>query len=166
VKLEDQPTLLTAPPPDLLTLLRSIPLPSLTSPPTLVISSTPPPTQISTIPLAALLLEYPIAYVPTSPDQTLFLSHVPLDVYEFVLVFVHPCGDGRSAGDSRSDQGWNRHTLLKFSCPRGLDPPIEKGKLVGNLESHFQVRLQEAGLNGIVLLGVDHHAQTFDRVAL
>ncbi|KAF9493179.1 hypothetical protein BDN71DRAFT_1591201 [Pleurotus eryngii] len=60
------------------------------------------------IPPAAVLLEYPVAYAPPpEPASFTFLGGIGLDVYEVILI--------SSSSESR------QHTLLKFSCPHGLD---------------------------------------------
>jgi hypothetical protein len=71
------------------------------------------------VPLAALLLEYPVAYVPSSEASPSSLSHRPLDVYECVL-----------------NRGPDEHVLLKFSCPSDLTP----ASLTEVLNMHFITR--------------------------
>jgi hypothetical protein len=112
--------------------------------------------QETTIPLAALLVGYPVAYVPGSPDQSSFLSNVPLDVYECVLTF------------DESQQVSNLHTLLKFSCPSGLaqDHPDLLGppQIIEHLNGRYRNRLQKAAPD--TKLVVLHSSETLDRVAL
>ncbi|KAF9013255.1 hypothetical protein BDQ17DRAFT_1343065 [Cyathus striatus] len=48
--------------------------------------SLPPVAMQDAIPLAAILLDYPVAYVPSSITQTSFLSGVSLNVYEGIVV--------------------------------------------------------------------------------
>ena len=101
------------------------------------------------VPLAAVLLEYPIAYVPNS-GQKEFLAGVPLDVYT--------C---RVQNYEHVDLG----TLLKFSCPcaTGEDiPALTPAALVESMRSKFQPRLDGLGL----FVRVDHRVETLDRVAL
>lgn len=110
----------------------------------------------ATIPLAALLLEYPVAYVPAT-DKTTFLSNVPLDIYECVLSFKN----GQNMVPSR-------HTLLKFSCPSELagEDPLHLGhsQITTHLTQKFSVRLQKVapGTSIQVLCS----SQILDRVAL
>jgi hypothetical protein len=106
------------------------------------------------IPIAAILLEYPIAYVPTSSDETAFLSGQPLNVYECHL--IHANGEPP-----------DRHTLLKFSCPAiiGVEHyQLSSHKLIEGLKAKFVPRLQAADDH----ISVDIHVLTekFDRVAL
>ena len=62
--------------------------------------------------LAACLLEFPVAYVPTGDGSKPFLAGVPLDVYECVLV-------------QNESQHPLEHIMLTFSCPQTVagDPP-------------------------------------------
>ncbi|TFK61386.1 hypothetical protein BDN72DRAFT_849722 [Pluteus cervinus] len=58
----------------------------------------------TSVPLAAVLLEYPVAYVPDS-GQGNFLCNTPLDVYECCVGFAEP-----------KDQ-LESYRLFQFSCP-------------------------------------------------
>ncbi|KAG5221325.1 hypothetical protein IMY05_C4432000400 [Salix suchowensis] len=90
------------------------------------------------IPLAAVLLEYPVAYAPP-PESALFtfLGGISLDIYEVILI--------SSSSESR------RHTLLKFSCPHGLDEGLSPEVVKERLYNHFKPRLS-ALLPGLVRL--------------
>ncbi|KDQ62316.1 hypothetical protein JAAARDRAFT_203477 [Jaapia argillacea MUCL 33604] len=109
-----------------------------------------------TIPLAAIVLEYPIAYVPMhTPHPTPFLSGVPLDVYEVTLSL--------SSGV--------RHVMMKFSCPAsvGMDYPerLSSDRLKERLRERFRARLEAmvgGGNGGDVEIG--HRVEVLDRVAL
>lgn len=109
--------------------------------------------QGTTIPMAAVLIEYPVAYVPASLEQESFLSNVPLDVYECVLNF---------------NNSLNQHILLKFSCPSGIakeNPDIlGPSRIVERLIATFQPRLHSV-IPGTELV-VRHSSETLDRVAL
>lgn len=125
------PRLLADPPPDVLAALRALParLPAL-APATL-------------IPLAAVLLGYPVAYVPADDADGAFLAHTPLDVYTCTVRAHAP------------------HTLLKFSCPAGLSglaPP----QITDVLATRFGPRVRELGL----ALSIEHATEVMDRVAL
>ncbi|KAF7422547.1 hypothetical protein PC9H_010703 [Pleurotus ostreatus] len=103
------------------------------------------------IPLAAILLEYPVAYVPPpEPASFTFLSGIGLDVYEVVL--------------ASSSSELRQHTLLKFSSPHGLDEGLSPQVVKERLYNHFRPRLSTL-LPGMSL-EVSHSEQTFDRVAL
>lgn len=110
------------------------------------------------IPLAAFLIEYPVAYVPISAGQENFLSGIPLDVYECVV--VHPTDGTQNNGQPR------RHSMLKFSCPCSLG--LEYLQLLSpqtmqrRLKERFIERVEGFGLQ----LEVMHYAVTHDRVAL
>ncbi|KAJ3004210.1 hypothetical protein NUW54_g4921 [Trametes sanguinea] len=58
---------------------------------------------------AAYILDFPVAYVPTSGSDTAYLAGVPLDVYECVL-----------ETDSATTDMTRRHTMIKFSCPQHI----------------------------------------------
>lgn len=122
-----------------------------TFPPTAnVVLSLSPTLEITDIvPLAAYLLEYPVAYVPCSEEQTSFLAGAALDVYECTF------------------QAAEAHILLKFSCPSGigeLHPELSAGRLVESLRHRFGLRLRAAGLPDNLI--VQHHMKTYDRVSL
>lgn len=71
--------------------------------------SLPSDTTLETaVPLAAILLDYLVAYVPY-PAHLNSLSGVPLDVYECTLVIP--------GHDSMADL---KHSILKFSSPTSL----------------------------------------------
>lgn len=113
------------------------------------------------VPLAAFLLEYPVAYVPASADQTSFLEGVPLDVYQCTFV-------SRPAGSQCPDSTNVEHSLLKFSCPSivgSVEAELSPPRLVERLKSRFGARLEgEAGLAGSII--VRHHVETHARVSL
>ncbi|THH20078.1 hypothetical protein EW146_g1180 [Bondarzewia mesenterica] len=114
-------------------------------------------TQQTVIPLAAVLLEYPVAYVPISAYQTDFLSSIPLTVYECTLRF-----NGRDAAT-----GSNSHCILKFSCPTMIEDQfhfLSPSELTPKLAEHFRRRIVEADLSASVQ--VKYHVETHDRVAL
>lgn len=103
------------------------------------------------IPLAAVLLEYPVAYAPSpEPASFTFLGGIGLDVYEVILT--------SSSSEPR------QHILLKFSCPHGLDKGLSPEVVKERLHNHFKPRLSTI-LPGMSL-EVSHSEQTFDRVAL
>ncbi|KAJ6477404.1 hypothetical protein C8R47DRAFT_1323368 [Mycena vitilis] len=99
------------------------------------------------IPLAAVLLGYPVAYVPEAEGT--FLAQATLDVYE--------CRVRAS--------GWE-HALLKFSCPAALAvahrEKLASARIVVSLRTRFEPRLRELGLE----LVVEHSTEVMDRVAL
>jgi len=102
------------------------------------------------IPLAAIILEYPVAYVPTSSQQTSFLSGVELDVYE--------CSLALGEKDTTTP-----HVFLKFSSPHDLSTNIAFD-FQNALTSRFSERCRNAGIGGTVT--VRKYQQKFDRVAL
>lgn len=115
------------------------------------------------VPLAAFLLEYPIAYVPTggaSAPVPAYLSGVPLDIYECAIK------SGTPAPNSASSVIPEHSILLKFSCPRtlgevhsGLAPKRMRERLL----ARFALRLRIAGVGELI---VNHSVETLDRVAL
>lgn len=105
----------------------------------------------TTVPLAALLLEYPVAYVPLD-IQVPFLDNVQLDVYECTLV-------------TENDQ---THSLVKFSCPSNLTEAYPDGlgasHIVAYLRGNFEDRLKRS-VQGATLR-ITHSRETKDRLAL
>jgi len=102
------------------------------------------------VPLAALLLEYPVGYVPLDASHTAFLSNVPLDVYECAL----------------EDSG-EEHTLLKFSSPQCVGQSVARlapGEILGRLGDRFQPRLEAVDYSG--RLEVRHTQEILPRVGL
>ncbi|EGO23800.1 hypothetical protein SERLADRAFT_392261, partial [Serpula lacrymans var. lacrymans S7.9] len=105
VQLDDIPIVLDAPPTGLCQVLDEFhSVPDLQS----ALSMTLPSglTQQTLVCLAGLLIDYPIAYVPRSQDQTSFLSNIPLDIYEVILEV-----------DENVSRSEKQHTVLKFTCP-------------------------------------------------
>ncbi|KAF5382562.1 hypothetical protein D9615_002869 [Tricholomella constricta] len=143
-------SLRSGPPPELTDALLSLVEDATTQPslpPSISISSSLP--RETAVPLAAVLLEYPVAYVPTSLEHP-FLSNVPLDIYECVVTF-----DRDSA-----------HTLLKFSCPSDLAQryPVVLSPLhiIASVIKKFTPRIRDTTIS----LQVHHSTKTLDRVAL
>jgi hypothetical protein len=106
----------------------------------------------TTVPLAALLLEYPVAYVPSSNSQVPFLNNVQLDVYECIL-------------DIDNDQS---HLLLKFSCPSHLAEAhpdrLGSSHIIEYLRGNFEDRFEKS-VPGATLC-ITHSRETKDRLAL
>ncbi|KAH7923838.1 hypothetical protein BV22DRAFT_1014611 [Leucogyrophana mollusca] len=108
-------------------------------------------TPVVLVPLAAYLIEYPVASVPSSTEQTSFLSGQLLHVYEATIQ------DPSSLSSS--------HTLLKFSCPVVVTHEslqLSTTQVVERLQSRFSSRLENLGM----VLNVHYHTVTLDRVAL
>lgn len=105
-----------------------------------------------TVPLAAVLLEYPVAYVPPPDLLQSFLSNIPLDVYEYTLV-------------TDNDQG---HLLLKFSCPSILAEAypdcLGSSHIIAYLTRNFEERLKRSIPRAT--LRIAHSCETKDRLAL
>ncbi|KZT09131.1 uncharacterized protein LAESUDRAFT_695733 [Laetiporus sulphureus 93-53] len=112
------------------------------------------------VPLAAVLLEYPIAYVPISSDQSSFLAGVPLDVYTCAL--VQPFRD-----DGRTAKVTQEHILMRFSCPCGIgqrEAELSPSRTTERLKDRFGGRLSGAGCSDDLI--VRHTMETHDRVSL
>ena len=105
------------------------------------------------VPLAAILLDYLVAYVPY-PSYPNTLSGVPLDVYEYILTFP-------------SDSMLNlNHSIIKFSCPTSLREDFTQLKpeiVTLTLEAIFADRLSAARAGGATTR-VKHSSETVDRV--
>jgi hypothetical protein len=110
-------------------------------------------THVQLIPLIGVLLEYPVAYVPARVEQTIFLTGVPLDIYECKL--------------SRIDDGTEIGALMKFSCPveaANSAPWLNPSCLRQRLIDRIQDRLDR--YDDRCKLAISHNTQTLDRVAL
>lgn len=114
-----------------------------TSPPALPTGLEPS----TAIPLAGVLLGYPVAYVPDTEGA--FLAHASLDVYTCRV----------------RAPGWE-HTMLKFSCPTALAAAhperLAPARIVASLTTRFEPRLKELELGLII----EHTTEFMDRVAL
>jgi len=156
VCLTDFPLLLPSLPRNIVATLNSMKRQLTERPPT--VSLSPDLTQDITIPLAAFLLDYPVAYVPVSPDQAIFLPGVPLDVFE---CFLHV-----DEGDPLLGLVPKQHTLLKFSCPSIITAThserLAPALLVAQMIALFDAKVQRYGLS----LDIRHTMETLDRVAL
>jgi hypothetical protein len=123
--------------------------------------------EVALIPLAGLLLEYPVAYV-VAPDSQAYLSRVPLDVYECTLQL-----------NGNEDQ--KGHSVLKFSIPETLgntDQVWRPGNIMAELHSRFSPRVNlgsptsprtsspRSSNDSTNILHVHHHTVSLDRVAL
>lgn len=106
------------------------------------------------VPLAAILLDYLVAYVPY-PSYPNTLSGVPLDFYEYIL--TSPSHD--------STLNLN-HSIIKFSCPTSLREDFTQLKpeiVTLKLEAIFADRLSAARAGGATTR-VKHSSETVDRV--
>lgn len=105
------------------------------------------------VPLAAILLEYPVAYVPTSPD-TSFLGGEVLTVCECYL-------------EQEGTSTHFRHTLIKFSCPDSITRSCEhmsSGLLTHRLKERFAPRIRK--MDESLILRVHISREMLNRVAL
>ncbi|KAF9463061.1 hypothetical protein BDZ94DRAFT_1322142 [Collybia nuda] len=148
---------LSAPPAGVISILKSL-VDEFANVLSLPVSKTLPKTfsQDISVPLAAVLIEYPVAYVPMLSDQAPFLTGVNLDVYECVLT-----SDG-------SLQSSNPHTLLKFSSPSqlGKEHPdlLGPSHMIESLIAKFQPRVHK--ISSDTKLVVRQTVEIVDRVAL
>jgi len=106
------------------------------------------------VPLAAILLDYLVAYVPY-PSHPNTLSGVPLDVYECILAIP--------GHDSMANL---KHSVLKFSSPTTLRESFTQLKpenVTLKLAAIFADRLGAAGAGGAAI-HVIQSSETVDRV--
>ena len=106
------------------------------------------------VPLAAILLDYLVAYVPY-PSYPNTLSGIPLDFYEYILTIPDH--------DSMLDLN---HSIIKFSCPASLQEGSKQLKpesVTLNLAAIFADRLSSAGVGGVTT-HIKHSSETVDRV--
>ncbi|KAJ3539229.1 hypothetical protein NM688_g6397 [Phlebia brevispora] len=109
------------------------------------------------VPLAAVLIEYPVAYIPQAADQSSFLSGVELEVYSCILV----TDMGHQDGDATLP---DRHTVMQFSCPRTLLP--DSDIIVEGLRTKFTGRLESLRTELPCHLEITSRTERLDRVAL
>ncbi|KAH7910830.1 hypothetical protein BJ138DRAFT_1008006 [Hygrophoropsis aurantiaca] len=151
VRLDNPPVALASPPDQVIQTLRNLQLAVHMRENGLLTINLPKDLTITTlVPLAAYLLEYPVALVPSSDEAISHLSGESLHVYEAII-------HGSSGSDS--------HTFLKFSCPAVVsDEALQllPAQLIRRLHSRFDSRLADIGMS----LTVQHHTVTLDRVAL
>ncbi|KAF8964404.1 hypothetical protein BDZ97DRAFT_1816376 [Flammula alnicola] len=155
---------LEEPPNRLLQVLKSL-LPLTATPDPLPLSfSLPDDITIETaVPLAAVLLDYPIAYVP-SPSYNNVLSGLPLDFYECVLISR---GGDQSIGGKAENQDDSR-TIMKFSCPTEMASEEDSNRLqpermMAELKEMFMERLRLIG-DTTMEVTIVHSTQTLDHV--
>ncbi|KAI5989097.1 hypothetical protein EDD15DRAFT_1341601 [Pisolithus albus] len=114
-------------------------------------------TQELLIPLAGILLDYPVAYVPVSARQNTFLHGEPLDIYEVAFKSL--------SANFSSSSGTSEFVFIKFSCPRRVadkNSTLSPACLLRLLEHKFRPRLEKIGAS----MSVRHYTETLDRVAL
>ncbi|EPQ54426.1 hypothetical protein GLOTRDRAFT_129786 [Gloeophyllum trabeum ATCC 11539] len=119
------------------------------------------------IPLTALLLEYPVAYMLTTAglESQAILSGVALDVYECIV--SHP--PLLPKGKANTEIGRGETTLVKFSCPAhlaGSYPDLHPSRMVDKVKARFEERLCRLSLEEVMDVRVKHGVETLDRVAL
>lgn len=127
-----------------------------TYPPTITIDDSDrevPPWDI--VPLAGLLLEYAVAYVPDEQSMAAsgFMSGVELEIYSCALVWEDTEGPL---------DGVSNYTFVQFSCPSSVAQQTDD--IGGRLHDRFTTRLASAGLD--CTLRVSSHTTCLDRVAL
>ena len=128
------------------------------SPDALVLSLSDLFTEDILIPLAAVMIDYPVAYCPAFPAQTSFLEGEALNIYTVSFKWTE------KTSDVALDFG-REHVLLKFSCPQVLasnDAELSPSTMVRKLHAKFATTLQRVG--GSIL--VTHRTETLERVAL
>jgi len=139
VLLGQESQLLARPPPDVLAALHAL---AVTKP---ALPSGLEPRTV--IPIAGVLLGYPVVYVPNTDG--VFLAQASLDVF---------------ACRVRAPT-WE-YVFLKFSCPAALaaahPEQLAPTHIVASLKTRFEPRLKELGLGLIV----EHSIEIMDRVAL
>ncbi|KXN88077.1 hypothetical protein AN958_07536, partial [Leucoagaricus sp. SymC.cos] len=113
------------------------------------------------IPLAAILLDYPVAYVPSSENQTTFLSGVPLVLYRCCIIFPAQRPEG---GVNRGKE----HTLFQFSNPALLADDSAGAMSVERTLDHLKPTFEPRILHSFPgsTFRVDHERIALDRVAL
>lgn len=113
--------------------------------------------------LAAVLLDYPVAYVPSASHQGV-LSGIPLDFYECFLSF-----DDAIRKNELGEREIIR-CVMKFSCPAELGhirsteyPGLQPQTMIQNLRDLLQTRIGNSSSMRIATIG--HSIHTLDHVA-
>ncbi|KZT25408.1 hypothetical protein NEOLEDRAFT_1065507, partial [Neolentinus lepideus HHB14362 ss-1] len=112
----------------------------------------------SLVPLAALLLEYPIAYTVTSTSSQAILGGVPLDVYQCIV--KHPAVSTHASTQQEDT------SLIKFSCPSHLaasNSHLRPSRIVDKVSKRFLNRIQRLA---DVRMDIRYHVEGLDRIAL
>ena len=110
------------------------------------------------IPLAAVVIDYPVAYFPAFPVQTSFLEGEALDIYTVSFKWI------TNTSDFTLDFG-REHVLLKFSCPQVLASnyaELSPSIVIRKLKVKFAASLGRIG----TCVFVTHRTETLERVAL
>lgn len=119
-----------------------------------------------TVSLAAVILDYSVAYVPevpSEPDISVFLANVPVNTYEATLSYTED--------DPRSREGATTTSLsvMKFSCPRQLEE-LYPQRLSEDIVAKGLERLLGERLEGIgdvsARFYIVYQSASFDRLAL
>lgn len=100
----------------------------------------------SLVPLAGLLLDYEVAYVPASPDSASSLKGILLDVYTVELLAPEMAVTLTRSGTPVMIP--TRHTVLKFSCPSvgfHMSDLLSPENVNRRLDLKFRERLDSVG---------------------
>ncbi|KAN0087636.1 hypothetical protein V8E55_006257 [Tylopilus felleus] len=155
IRLAERPSVSRDPPGALQDALGGMRFAMTESPDTLVLSLSELFTEEVLIPLAAVVIDYPVAYFPAFPAQTSFLEGEPLDVYTVSFEWT---------SESTSSLV-GEHVLLKFSCPQILassHAELSPRTVIRNLHVKFAAVLERIGAS----ISVTHRTETLERVAL
>lgn len=114
-------------------------------------------TQEILVPLAAVMIDYPVAYFPACSTQTSFLEGEALDIYtiSFKPIITPDCTPGLG----------KEHVFLKFSCPQVLASnyaELSPATVIEKLRVKFTAGLARIG----TCVSVTHLTETLDRAAL
>ena len=146
-------------------------------PVTLTLPAIPPDLSV---PLAAILLDYSIAYVPDSDSNSASsaaksFSGALVDFYECVLSFRnleeqdhHDQLDSSKKGSKqRHDNQAQSCTIMKFSCPAILSdshPELKSDRIIEKLNALFAQRLQTLGDPSLLQVDAYKTTHTLDRL--
>ncbi|KAF8558248.1 hypothetical protein OG21DRAFT_1504295 [Imleria badia] len=128
------------------------------SPDALVLSLSELFAQETLIPLAAVVIDYPVAYYPAFPAQTSFLEREALDIHTVSVEWIEKASDVTLAFG-------REHVLLKFSCPQVLasnHAELSPSTVIRKLYAKFATTPERIGGSILVI----HRTETLERVAL
>ncbi|KAF9046596.1 hypothetical protein BJ165DRAFT_1178222 [Panaeolus papilionaceus] len=98
------------------------------------------------VPVAAILLDYPVAYVPNSTDGGP-LSNVSLNFYEAILTW-----SSEVTPTKHNKRDITQHSVMKFSCPSSLSEVdhLSPRAITNRLQIMFQERSTANGVDGSI----------------
>ncbi|PPR04103.1 hypothetical protein CVT24_010676 [Panaeolus cyanescens] len=101
------------------------------------------------VPVAGVLLDYLVAYVPESAEAAP-LSNISLDFYEVIIISKGHTPPSRTGTKGTTDTF--RHSIMKFSCTSSLSgmEDLQPQTIIDRLQTLFEGRLKESNVHGSI----------------